>query len=123
MDIFFPDILKRIQAQFGQKSDAETARFFGITPQSLNGWKKTNSPDYKLVFEKSKNIDLHWLLTGERAPSSNKYSNEEMLERAEAKQSITELALKKTMDMANGVGNTDELVEEIKILRKTLKYL
>jgi hypothetical protein len=120
--MIFKEILFRIQQQFGHRSDAETARFLGIKPQTLNGWKQTNSPDYNLIFEKCSTMDLHWLLTGERAPSAARYDPEETMERAEAKQQLSELLVSKTMILLE-TGKNEELQNEIEVLRNSLKFI
>lgn len=117
----FSEILSRIQKQYGHKNNVETANFLGVSPQVLNNWKQRNSPDYSLIFEKV-DMDFHFLLTGERAPSSTKRSPEEIMERAEAKQQLSELLVSKTMILLE-TGKNEELQNEIEVLRNSLKFI
>lgn len=120
--MIFKDILQRIQQQYDHKNDSATARFLGVSPQTLNGWKNTNSPDYNLIFEKCTNIDLHWLLTGQRAPSAVRHTPEEMLKRAEIKENVADLLTKKAIALVE-TGSNKELQDEIEVLRQALKAL
>lgn len=58
------DMLDRIKICQGLKTDAELARFLGISPATLSNWKSRDSIDYDLVFSKCENTNLDWLLTG-----------------------------------------------------------
>lgn len=58
-------ILSRIKKLAGLASDVDLARFLGVTPATLSNWKARGSIDYDLVFSKCKDVNFHWLLTGE----------------------------------------------------------
>lgn len=58
------DMLDRIKICQDLKTDAELARFLGISPATLSNWKSRDSIDYDLVFSKCESINLDWLLTG-----------------------------------------------------------
>lgn len=118
----FKDILSRIQLQYHHKSDAETARFLGIRPQTLNNWKQTASPDYNIIFEKCTAIDLHWLITGKRAPSSNEYSDDERMKRSEIKTRVADYLLQKAMAFSSGE-SLSVTKEEIQLIRDITEFL
>ncbi len=67
-------ILNKIVEYYNFKSEAEFARFIGITPQTLANWKKRGSYDAVLLYTKCVHINAEWLLIGkgEMYKSSNK---------------------------------------------------
>jgi hypothetical protein len=121
MSVFFSDVLTRIQKQFGHKNDAETARFFGISPQVLNGWKNRNAPDYNLIFEKCSTMDLHWLLTGTPAPSSNRKDPELQLQKHEVQRDLLALMMNKVLLLQTKVD--DKLKEEIETIKRASELI
>lgn len=58
-------ILLKIKEKFGFKSDADFARYIGISPQNLSNWYARQSFDENLLLVKFTNINKQWLLTGE----------------------------------------------------------
>jgi hypothetical protein len=57
-------ILNRLKEMTGSSSDADLARYLGISPATLSNWKSRGSIDYDLVFSKCDDWNLQWLLTG-----------------------------------------------------------
>lgn len=108
-------ILSHIKQHYGFKSDAEFARFLGITPQTLSNWGARNSVDYELLSTKCVDVDANWLLTG----------NGEMLKTVET----SHLAIQSTNDDKNavylydvsaaaGYGGFDEIIHKNNIVGK-----
>lgn len=58
-------MLDEIKAHYKLKKDSEFARHLGIIPQTLSNWKKRESFDAELIFEKCPEINPAWLLSGE----------------------------------------------------------
>ena len=71
-------ILNRIKKAHNLKNDAMLAKFLGIKPSTLSGWYSRNTIDFDLMFEKCKQINFDWLLTGrgEMIPNSSKNDEE-----------------------------------------------
>ena len=71
-------ILSRIKKAYNLKNDAMLAKFLGIKPSTLSGWYSRNTIDFDLMFEKCKQINFDWLLTGrgEILPNSSKIDEE-----------------------------------------------
>lgn len=58
-------IINMIIDSYGFKSDAEFARFLGISPQNLSKWKVRGTYDAELLYTKCPDLNPEWLLTGE----------------------------------------------------------
>lgn len=58
-------ILNEIKKHFGYKKDADFARYLGISPQTLSSWYSRNTFDIELLYAKCRDIEAHYLLTGE----------------------------------------------------------
>lgn len=58
-------ILNEIKKYFGYKKDADFARYLGISPQTLSSWYSRNTFDIELLYAKCRDIEAHYLLTGE----------------------------------------------------------
>lgn len=58
-------ILNEIKKHFGYKKDADFARYLGISPQTLSSWYTRNTFDIELLYAKCRDIEAHYLLTGE----------------------------------------------------------
>jgi transcriptional regulator with XRE-family HTH domain len=58
-------ILNKIKSHLGYKKEKDFAEFLGISPQHLSLWRRRNSYDLDLLYEKCKIIDANFLLTGE----------------------------------------------------------
>jgi hypothetical protein len=57
--------LSRLKSALKLKSDADLCRHLGINPSTLSNWKSRKSLDYELIFDKCKDIDFHFVITGE----------------------------------------------------------
>ncbi len=57
-------ILSKIIEYKKFKSDAEFARFLGITPQNLSKWKTRGTYDIELLYTKCPELSAEWLLSG-----------------------------------------------------------
>lgn len=57
-------IIERIKEYKNISSDAELARFLGISPTRLANWRARNTIDYDLIFTKCEEVNLNWLITG-----------------------------------------------------------
>ena len=64
-------ILNRIKFIKKMSTDSQLAIFLGITVATLSNWRKRNSLDYDLVFEKCSDINKEWLINGNGAPIIN----------------------------------------------------
>ena len=58
-------ILNEIKKHFGYKKDADFARYLGISPQTLSSWYSRNTFDIELLYAKCRDVEAHYLLTGE----------------------------------------------------------
>jgi len=58
-------ILNKIKEYYNFKTDKEFADFLGIAPTTLSSWYSRNRIDHLLVYERCKEIDGNFLLTGE----------------------------------------------------------
>lgn len=67
-------ILDRIKTASKSKTDADLARFLGVSPAVLSNWKSRGSIDYDLILSKCEHLDLNWLLTGKEDSSNSLYS-------------------------------------------------
>jgi hypothetical protein len=65
----FGDVIARAKECFGVAKDTELAALLGISPQTLNNRKKTESIpfDELLGLAIKWNVDIAWLLTGQRS--------------------------------------------------------
>ncbi len=57
--------ISKIKALKNFSSDAELARFLGVSPALLSRWKTRNTYDIDKIIEAIPNISISWLLTGE----------------------------------------------------------
>lgn len=57
--------ISKIKEMKNFSSDAELARFLGVTPAVLSRWKTRNTYDIDKIADAIPNISLSWLLTGE----------------------------------------------------------
>jgi Bacteriophage CI repressor helix-turn-helix domain. len=58
------EILERVKSHYKLNSNAELAKFLGISASSLSNWYTRNTIDFELVFTKCEDIDLNWLVYG-----------------------------------------------------------
>lgn len=65
MDIDKTLILNAIKEHYNFASNADFARFLGISPQSLSNWYSRNTFDYEIIYTKCVGINIDWLFTGE----------------------------------------------------------
>ena len=63
-NIIIIDILERAKKCNNCKSDAELARFLGISRSTLSNWRARGSVDYNLLFSKYEQVNIDWLITG-----------------------------------------------------------
>jgi len=54
-------------------TDVELSKLLGIRNSTISTWKSRNTLDYDLIFEKCKNIDYQFLITG--IPVNSQYAN------------------------------------------------
>ena len=57
--------ISKIKEMKNFSSDAELARFLGVTPAVLSRWRTRNTYDIDKIVDAIPNISLSWLLTGE----------------------------------------------------------
>lgn len=87
-------ILDRIKFHYSIQSNAELARFLGISPSTLSNWYSRNTIDYDLVFSKCKNLDLDWLINGvSENPQFENISNDNLDEAEKKRYEDSESAL------------------------------
>ncbi|MEX1211915.1 MAG: S24 family peptidase [Balneolaceae bacterium] len=60
-------ILDRLRNVYALDSDAELARFLGVNPSTVATWRAKETMKYDRIFERTGDLNLHWLLTGEGA--------------------------------------------------------
>jgi hypothetical protein len=75
------EILERIKGAEGFKgygSDAALARFLGIKPQTLDGWKTRGTFDFEIIAIKCKHYDWNWLVNGQSLIEKEKKRDERM---------------------------------------------
>ncbi|MGV4529328.1 helix-turn-helix domain-containing protein [Ornithobacterium rhinotracheale] len=71
-------LINKIIKELNFNSDAEFARFLGISPQNLSKWKMRGTFDAELIYTKCPQLNPEWLLTGngsmlkENVPTINK---------------------------------------------------
>jgi hypothetical protein len=68
----FADVIARAKECFGCKKDSELAAMLGMSPQTLNNRKKTESIPYEelLALALSQSKDIQYILTGVRSVAS-----------------------------------------------------
>lgn len=57
-------ILKEIKKHYKFKNDIDFASFLGVSPSTLNTWRRRNRFDIELIHSKCTDIDSNWLLSG-----------------------------------------------------------
>lgn len=57
-------ILNEIKCSLGFKSDADFARFLGISPQTLSSWRSRNMYDIDILYAKCVDINPEFLISG-----------------------------------------------------------
>lgn len=63
------EILERIKAFKGFRTQVEVARFLEVSKGTVSNWLMRNSIDFPLIIAKLPEVDLNWLLTGKGIPS------------------------------------------------------
>ena len=91
--------ISKIKEMKNFSSDAEFARFLGVTPAVLSRWRTRNTYDIDKIVDAIPNISIPWLLTGEG----------EMLRTAEEKAEENELLPRITEDRGRPYYDVDFL--------------
>lgn len=58
-------ILNKLILHYAEGSNSKFAKMLGISNQSLSNWKSRNYLDLELIYSVCKDVNPHWLLTGE----------------------------------------------------------
>ncbi|TVR29679.1 MAG: hypothetical protein EA390_09385 [Balneolaceae bacterium] len=63
-------ILARLKDELNLQKDVDLAEFLGVAQNTISAWKKRDSVNYELIFDKviPYNIDLNWLIYGKLMP-------------------------------------------------------
>ena len=60
------EVINRLKIAINMQKDKDLADYLEVDKSTLSNWKSGNRElDYNLLFSKCKQINLHWLLTGE----------------------------------------------------------
>lgn len=60
------EIIERLKVALNIQKDKDLAAFLGVDKSTLSNYKSGNRDiDYKSLFSKCKQINIHWLITGE----------------------------------------------------------
>lgn len=82
------DVLARLHAVFGVKSDSELASAIGVNRQTLGSWRSRNAAPYALCVNLAleKGVSLDWLLigTGRMRREPGQYGPADLTPREEA---------------------------------------
>lgn len=87
-------ILNDIKKHYGFRKNKEFANFLGISPQTLSNWKARNTYDPVLIYNKCKDINPDWLLTG--TGNICKVYPKDLVDNINASEPSTSYALDKT---------------------------
>ncbi len=70
-------ILARLKDELNLHKDVDLAEFLGVAQNTISAWKKRDSVNYELIFDKviPYNIDLNWLIYGELMPQITEDEN------------------------------------------------
>lgn len=68
-------MLEQIIAHYTGGNKAKFAKLLDVKPQLISTWKKRNTYDAELLFEKCKDISAAWLLSGEGDMIYNKQND------------------------------------------------
>lgn len=104
-------MLKQIKEHYGYRSDAQFAKFLGITPQSYSNWKSRNTFDAELIYTKCLELNPKWLLTGKGEMIKRKDREADPPELDDRDRYIVELQKEKI----------DRLEEELILVKKELQ--
>ena len=69
-------ILNRIKLFYKLRSDAELAKFLGISTATLGNWRGRDYLDYDLIFQKVSSENLMYFLTGKENTSNSSASDD-----------------------------------------------
>jgi hypothetical protein len=58
-------VVERLKEAFKSNTDDALAQSLGLKAHNIRDWKKNDTVNYRLLIEKTKGINLHWLFTGE----------------------------------------------------------
>jgi phosphoglycerate-specific signal transduction histidine kinase len=58
-------VINQILHAYSLKTDKQLAETLGISKQTVYAWKKRNTLDFQLLFEKLPDIDANFLLSGQ----------------------------------------------------------
>lgn len=65
------DVIDRLKEHYKIKSDIALSEILGVHKGTVTNWKKRNSLKWDKILAKLKDIDYHWLLTGEYIKRTN----------------------------------------------------
>ena len=106
------------------KSDADFARFLGISSQSLSKWKARNTYDIELLYTKCPDLNPDWLFTGEGSIFRNELQQEEVpTNENELITLLREKVKDKEMIIKEKTKNIELLEERLKELKEQVKQL
>ncbi len=109
-------ILNKIKVHYGFKSDAQFARFLGISPQAIASWHKRNSFDIELLYAKCKGINAAFLLSGEgvlfgeEEKEAENFSVEELIA-----QKIDQILAPRFAEIIKHIHEKNDLLELLKL--------
>ena len=114
-----PSILVRLKDELNLSKDVDLADFLGVAQNTISAWKKRNSVNYDLIFEKIApyNIDLNWLVYGKDSPQPPE-SEVKLLENIKETRQIMNLT-----DTEENVINVIEIVQRLPWSTSTRRIL
>ena len=76
-DIKIDDILDRVKSYIKSDTDADIARALGVSPQSINNWRRRGTIPWGKIctFAQIHNLSYDWLLTGSESVKYGNYGN------------------------------------------------
>jgi len=114
-----PSILVRLKDELNLSKDVDLADFLGVAQNTISAWKKRNSVNYDLIFDKIApyNIDLNWLVYGKDTPHPPE-SEVKLLENIKETRQIMNLT-----DTEENVINVIEIVQRLPWSTSTRRIL
>ena len=65
-----PSLIARLEEALGLKNDRSLAEYLGVGPSVISNWKSRGISNYDLIFTKCENVDLNWVIRGEKYEST-----------------------------------------------------
>lgn len=75
--IYLYEIINRIKEEMNFTKDVQVSDFFGISSTLLSMWKRRNSPNWEIILEKIKELDVYYIIYGIRKQSKTDTTNNE----------------------------------------------